>query len=36
MKLNRQEVTPKLIEIMNNINCQPELYVEENYGVNMI
>lgn len=35
MKLNRQEVTPKLIEIMNNINCQPELYVEENYDFSL-
>ena len=35
MKLNRQEVTPKLIEIMNNINCQPKLYVEENYDFSL-
>lgn len=35
MKLNRLEVASKLIEIMNRIRFQPELYVEENFDLSL-
>jgi acyl carrier protein len=35
MKLNRQEITYNIIEIMNKIRYQPEVYVEENFNITL-
>ena len=32
MRYNRQEITPKVVEILNRVSTQPENYTEENFS----